>query len=385
MIRLGLCCINTQLRKKDIFCSRTMIRKNFTVEKAKDLSLKNIKDIEKMAEWNYKNNIFVFRISSTIFPHFTDNETEPYTLDFALKALKQAGDTCKKYNQRITMHPGQFNQVGAKEKHVFVNTIKDLKMHADILDAMGMDKDSVICVHGGGIYGNLKNTTERWIKQFSELPDNVKRRLAIENCERCYSVIDCLKIAEECNIPLIFDCHHYECYNIIKKIKINIDDYMDRIVDTWKNRNIRPLFHISEQRDGSRIGTHSDFIEKLPEYYLSFPKKYGDLDIEIEAKLKEQAIFKLYKLYPFLIGEESKEVSKYENKEEIIKSKKDLKKISKQDGEIIIKITKKTKKVKDLKKIIEDEDNEDEIIIRKKIKKDETITTKIKKIITDFD
>jgi len=306
MIRLGLCCINTELRKKDIFCSRTMIRKNFSVKKAMELSLKNIKDISNLAEWNAKNNIFVFRLSSDIFPHFTDDETEPYTIDFALDALKEAGDICKKYNQRITMHPGQYNQVGAIDERVFNNTIKDLKMHADILDAMGMGDDSVICVHGGGVYGNKKETIERWINQFYILPDNVQKRLAIENCERCYSVVDCLKIAEECNIPLIFDCHHYDCFNLIykddEKEQIDISEYMDRVVRTWKKRGIKPLFHVSQQRQGAKVGTHSDFITELPSYYLSFPEKYGDLDIEIEAKLKEQAILKLYEIYPFLVN-----------------------------------------------------------------------------------
>ncbi len=309
MIRLGLCCLNTELREKNIFSSRTMIRKNFSVKKAHELALKNIEDIGKMAKWNHENNIHVFRISSDIFPHFTDDETEPYTIDFALDALKKAGDLCKTYGQRITMHPGQYNQVGAKDKRVFRNTINDLKMHADILDAMGMDKDSVLCVHGGGVYGNKKETIDRWIKQFKDLPQNVQSRLAIENCERCYSIVDCLEIAEACSIPLIFDCHHYDCYNISSEQKdeidmidmIDIDDYMDRIVDTWDKRGIRPLFHVSQQRDGARLGTHSDFIEKLPEYYLSFPERYGNLDIEIEAKLKEQAIFKLYKIYPFLL------------------------------------------------------------------------------------
>ncbi len=301
MIRLGLCCLNTELRKKDIFCSRTVIRKNFSVKKAQELALKNIDDIGKMAEWNASHNIYVFRISSDIFPHFTDDETEDYTLDFAKDALQKAGELCRKYRQRITMHPGQYNQIGAKEREVFERTIKDLKMHADILDMMGMDRNSVLCVHGGGVYGNIDKTIERWIKQFCELPENVRNRLAIENCERCYSVIDCLKIAEGCNIPLIFDCHHYQCYNEINKDKIiDIEKYMDRVVMTWKNREIKPLFHISEQRPDSKIGTHSDFIEKFPDYYLSFPEKYGDLDIEIEAKMKEQAILKLYKIYPFL-------------------------------------------------------------------------------------
>ncbi len=41
-IELGLCCINTVLRKQKIYCSRTCIRRTFTVKKAKELALQNI-------------------------------------------------------------------------------------------------------------------------------------------------------------------------------------------------------------------------------------------------------------------------------------------------------------------------------------------------------
>ena len=146
-IQLGLCCINTELRKSGVFCSRTMIRKNFTVEKAKALALQNIADIEKLCKWNYNHNIFVLRLSSDIFPHFTDTETESYDLSFAMEALAEAGTAIKKYCQRITFHPGQYNQVGAKSKSVFEKTILDLKMHADILDAMGIDKNGILFKH----------------------------------------------------------------------------------------------------------------------------------------------------------------------------------------------------------------------------------------------
>ena len=36
-------------------------------------------------------------------------------------------------------------------------TIKDLTYHADVLDIMGMGKDSVMVIHGGGVYGKIKN------------------------------------------------------------------------------------------------------------------------------------------------------------------------------------------------------------------------------------
>ena len=71
-------------------------------------------------------------------------------------------------------------------------------------------------------------------------------------------------------------------------------------METWKKRNIKPKFHVSEQGKG-KCGHHSDYIEKIPEYLLEIPDKYNiHIDIMIEAKMKEKAIFKLYDIYPYL-------------------------------------------------------------------------------------
>jgi UV DNA damage endonuclease len=297
-VRLGLCCINNRLRKKGIFCSRSTIRKTFSVERAMDLALKNIQDIKPLVEWNEKNKINVFRLSSDMFPHFTDTETEKYSLDFAVKALETSGETCKKLNQRITMHPGQYNQIGAKTAAVFDKTVDDLKMHADILDAMGIDADGIVNIHGGGVYGDKEATKRRWIEQFDDLPANVKARLTIENCEKCYSTRDCLEIATECKIPVIFDTHHYDCYSLLhpNEKQESPEQLLPEVIETWGSR--RPLFHISQQRPGSAIGAHSDYITEIPHYLLDIPFEYNtDIDIDVEAKAKEDAILSLYEKY----------------------------------------------------------------------------------------
>ena len=121
VVRLGLCCLNTDLRKKGIFCSRTTPRSHYTVDRAKSLSLKNIEDAGTMIQWNRAHGISHFRISSDIFPHFTDTEVESYDLSFADAALKKLGDTSRSCFQRITMHPGQYNQIGANKQEVFDN------------------------------------------------------------------------------------------------------------------------------------------------------------------------------------------------------------------------------------------------------------------------
>lgn len=306
-ICLGLCCINTELRERKkfpVFNSRTCIRKNFTVEKAKELALQNVRDLPEMMTWNYENNINCFRLSSDMFPHFTDTETEKYTIDFAEEDLIWSGGLAKALGQRVLMHPGQYNQVGSPNKKTFEKTIEDLEHHANILDTMDIGKDGVIIVHGGGTYGDKENTKRRWIEQFDDLPKNVKNRLVIENCERQYSTRDCLDISEECGIPVVFDFHHYNCYNIIYKNRKQegIMDLMSEIVETWTstNRN-RIIMHVSEQGSG-RIGHHSDYIEKIPNEIFQILDEYPSIsiDLEVEAKMKEKAIKKIYDKYPGL-------------------------------------------------------------------------------------
>jgi len=303
-IGLGLCCINNLLRnqKLPIYCNRTCVRRTFTVEKAKALALLNVKDIIPLIEWNEKNNIHHLRLSSDMFPHFTDAETEPYTMDFAKEELRKAGEVAALHNHRITMHPGQYNQVGAIRQNVFDHTVDDLSMHADILDHMNVNDNGILCVHGGGLYGLGKEAAvRRWTEQFDDLPRKVKNRLAIENCEKCYSVRDCLEIAQACKIPMIYDNHHYDCYSILhpEETQEPITEMLGEVVETWGSKT--PLMHLSSQAPGKKIGGHSDYVNAIPQHMLDVPDFYGcKLDIELEAKAKEDAILHLHKEYPGL-------------------------------------------------------------------------------------
>ena len=58
-----------------------------------------------MIEWNEQNGIQVLRMSSEMFPRATDEECG-YEISFAKSELKKAGDLAKKYNHRLTFHPG---------------------------------------------------------------------------------------------------------------------------------------------------------------------------------------------------------------------------------------------------------------------------------------
>ena len=306
-IQLGLCCLNMTLRKEkpSVFCSRSMIVRTINekgLDVLKEKIKQNIEDLKKMILWNEQNGIKVMRMSSIMFPHISNPRIPSYTIDFVKEQLKEVGKLAKKLNHRLTFHPGQYNVIGTPNEKSFQHTIDDLSYHANVMDMMELNQNSVMVVHGGGVYGDKEKTIKRWCEQFYKLPKNVQKRLVLENCEKCYSIEDCLRISKIVNIPVVFDTHHYECYKILhpdEKIK-EPDYYIPLILKTWQRRDIKPKFHVSEQGAG-RCGHHSDYIKVLPKYLLEIPEKYDTtIDIMIEAKKKELAIFELYKKYPFL-------------------------------------------------------------------------------------
>ena len=289
-IQLGLCCLNIELRecKPSVFSSRSVILKTLHekgVDNLKAKIVENLQDVLIMMDWNEANGIKVFRLSSEMFPHISNPNAPDYTLEFAKDLLKRIGEKSKKYNQRLTFHPGHFNCLGSPTESVIEHTIRDLDYHASVLDMMELGPDSVMVIHGGGIYGDKNKTIDRWCEYDLYLPENIRKRLVLENCERNFSIEDCLKVSEKVNIPIVFDTHHYDCYIIMHPTELLDvpENYIPKILDTWKKRNIKPKFHVSEQGQG-KCGHHSDYIENIPEYLLEIPQKYNtNIDIMIEA------------------------------------------------------------------------------------------------------
>lgn len=305
-IQLGFACINTELRKQNIFCSRTCrletILKTGGIKLVKKLIRKNLDDLEKLVDWNYEYGIRFMRISSELMPHVTNPDAPKYSIEQFRSKLQRIGKKARWYKQRLTFHPGQFNILSTPKKDVLDKTRDELEWHATILDMMGMDQDSVMIIHGGGLYGDKESAINRFIDNYKTMPECVKRRLVLENCEKCYNIEDVLRISNVCNIPIVFDTHHYNCYNICKDCLPHPPEYyIPYILESWKRKDIKPKFHVSEQRCDSRLGAHSDYIEEIPNYLLEIPEKYGvDIDIMIEAKMKERSVFKLYEKYPQL-------------------------------------------------------------------------------------
>ena len=305
-IQLGLCCLNITLRnetgatpsRKKML--KTVLREG--VEPLKELILKNLNDVKELIEWNETHGIRVYRLSSSMFPHKTNPQVEDFGYEFAIPLMQEIGELARKYGHRLTFHPGQYNVLASPSQKALDNTMRDLGYHAQVLDYIGCDQDSVMVIHGGGLYNNKEKTKARWCEVYNTLPDMIKNRLVLENCEHSFNIKDCLEISENTGVPVVFDTHHFDCYKLLHPDEEfePASVYIPKILDTWTKRSIKPKFHVSEQGAG-KTGHHSDYIEVIPDYLLEIPEKYGiHIDIMIEAKMKELAIQKLYEKYPFL-------------------------------------------------------------------------------------
>ncbi|KAF9010589.1 UV-endonuclease UvdE-domain-containing protein [Cyathus striatus] len=297
--RLGYACINTVLRNKKpareaIFCSRTCridtLKKN-GMDWLKDIGRKNVQDLLKMIQWNEDNNIRFMRMSSEMFP-FASHGVYGYSLDYCAPLLSEVGKLADKYGHRLTVHPGQFTQLGSPRLEVIESSIRELVYHCEMLDLMGLGVDSVMIIHGGGTYGDKSSALGRIKKTIKEdLPINVRNRLVLENDELCYSAEDLLPLCEELDIPLVFDYHH----DLLNPSSIPPVDIIKRANAIWAYRGIRPKQHLSEPRPGAvtlmERRAHADRCESLP---ADLP---DDMDLMIEAKDKEQAVLQLYRMY----------------------------------------------------------------------------------------
>ncbi|SPO22155.1 related to UV-endonuclease UVE-1 [Ustilago trichophora] len=293
---LGYACLNTVLRWQDppIFSSRTARIKTMDEQGPdyiKELGRLNARDMIPMILWNEANNIKFMRLSSEVFP-FASHEKYGYSLKYAEKELRAAGDLAKKLGHRLTMHPGQFTQLGSPRTEVIENSIRDLTSHCEMLDLMGMGKDSVMIIHGGGTFGDREATLNRMRETYTtRLSQNVKDRLVLENDEMAWSAEELLPLCKELDIPMVFDFHH----DLLRPSSRPPSELLPEIQAIWHKKGIRPKYHLSEPRPGAsnlrERRAHSDRCGFLP------PDLPADAHLMIEAKDKEQAVLELYRIY----------------------------------------------------------------------------------------
>ena len=325
-MNLGYACINTALSANKIMTNRTMRRKTLDakgIDYVSDLALANVKDLETIIKWNNEMGIKLFRLSSQIFP---------WSDEYSLEELKDNIEICDKMfeigniatqaGQRLTMHPGPYNCLASTNKKVVEKTIRELNCHSEQFNMMGFDPSpyNKINIHVGGAYGDKKSTLERFCKNFELLADHTKKRLVIENDDKAseYSVKDLYEgVYKRIGIPITFDYYHHK----FNTGGLTEEEALKLAATTWPT-GIKQCCHYSESRRKEQLfelrkacEQQNIIMEDIDESSMFYEMKreinkikeiahsdyiykeintYGlDVDIVVEAKMKEQAILDL--------------------------------------------------------------------------------------------
>ena len=265
------------------------------------LALANVHDLAKMLRWNDRYGIKFMRLSSEMFP-FASHDVYGYRLaPFASEALARVGRVAAELGHRLTTHPGQFTQLGSPRKEVIKASVRDLEYHDELLSLLKLpeqqNKDAVMILHMGGIYGDKAATLDRFRENYAQLSQSIKNRLVLENDDVCYSVHDLLPICEELNIPMVLDYHHHNIIfdaDQIREGTLDIMEVYDRIKATWTRKGITQKMHYSEPTPSAITGRQR---RKHNPRVTCLPPCPADMDLMIEAKDKEQAVFELMKTY----------------------------------------------------------------------------------------
>jgi len=226
-------------------------------------------------------------MTSKLFPLSTHEKVSLDINKYSDK-LKLIGKFIKDNNMRVGTHPDQFCLINSTKKEVLDYSIKILEEHIKIFNLMEY-YDGYIVIHTGSGEGGKEDSIKRFEENYKHISNNIKKYLVLENDDRVFNIIDTLNLCEKLNIPMVFDYHHYICNNKGE----NYIDYINRIVDTWKDKKVK--MHFSSPKNSKQIRSHSEYlnINTFVKFVESLKCINKDIDIMLECKMKDDALFRI--------------------------------------------------------------------------------------------
>lgn len=252
----------------------------------------NIQNTRRLLLHNEAHNIKVFRVTSRLIPLATHPITQNWKWQEGVgQQLESLGELVRKFKCRISAHPDHYTVLNSPKAEVLETAIKDLEYHHQIFAGMGLGAEAKLVLHVGGAYADKTKYKQVFMDNYNDLPCYIRNRIILENDDKIYTVRDVLDICGKLGIPMVLDLHHHLCNNENDQIS----SYLPAIFDTWNRESLPPKIHISSPRSSSNLRSHADNVD--PTMVIGFLQQAKscdrDIDIMIEAKYKDLALFNL--------------------------------------------------------------------------------------------
>ena len=292
--------------------SKTMTMASFNKLADRDAALRKL---ERIAQENLHNtlrllkhsvahDIKVYRFSSKLVPLATHPDLADWNPMAILQdSYAEIGDFVHKHGMRVSFHPDHFTVLSTPRPEVLINSVRDLQHHVAMLKAMGLNATAKNNIHIGGAYGDKLTSAARFEEHCSQLSQDIKERLTLENDDKTFNAIETLRVCQNTGLPMVLDIHHQWVNNegerpwelwpdILKTWQGSLAQ-----ADTLPGMPLAPKIHVSSPRSVTDIRSHADGIEIGPllDFLRHISRDTQHLDVMIEAKSKDVALFDLMK------------------------------------------------------------------------------------------
>lgn len=289
-MRLGYASINLSIPSRFRTC-RLQTVETEGLSKVKELTLHNLGEVLKIVRWNIEQGIGLYRVSSNLVPFGSHpilnwkwwEDEDVLEIAASIKKLR------KRYDLRLTVHPGQYTLLSSTSSEVLERSVRDLEYHARLMELIDGD---IMVLHAGGAYGDKESAKKRFVDNYSNLDKRVKALLRLENDDKTYNLQDIVDISFRHSppIPIIFDIHHHRC-NPSEK---TLDELLPKVFESWEHVG-RLKVHISSGKTSPTDTAHHDFV--FEEDFDELLTVMGDraFDVMLESKNKDLSCLRMIK------------------------------------------------------------------------------------------
>jgi UV DNA damage endonuclease len=266
------------------------LRAEEKINKLKQVTYANLMALKKILEYNQKKEIHFYRITSALVPLGTHPEVNWNYRPIFNVEFKMLGDLLRESKMRVDTHPDQFNVLNSLDEQIVQNTQRNLWFHVRLFQDLGYPHPKMV-LHVGSAAGGKKAALERFMENFRRFPDEITTRLILENDDKSFTAKETLGLCQKLGIPMVLDVHHHLCNNEGEELKQLLPD----ILHTWRGEALPAKIHFSSPKDGAKEKKHTDYIDagSFVEFLELCRHFNQDIDVMIEAKKKDLALFKL--------------------------------------------------------------------------------------------
>lgn len=252
----------------------------------------SIERMHAIFEYLDRHDIRMYRMASAFVPYGTHPEMPQFhrQVDECAGELEQVGARARELGIRLSFHPGQYTVLNSMRPEVVDAALRDLELHARVLDVMEQPDEAVVVLHVGARGDDPAAARERFLAGFERLSVRARARLVVENDDRLFGLGDVLWISERTGLRIVWDAHHHLCHD---PDGIPEREAFELALKTWPG-DVVPKVHYSSPRSESTMRAHADLIDAQAfERFLREVVCDTHVDVMLESKAKDLALLQL--------------------------------------------------------------------------------------------